>query len=157
MAAKPMQYIYTRPTLTSFTAMGLEGYSFGPLRQKDLNIYYIESETGHDTFMVSRKITRTYYILAGHGYFTIDNRRYDVCPSTLVEIPPKVEYSYSGKMTLIAFARPRWFRGNDRHTRWNPDVPSHGSTSLPGRESRLVRLLALLGKSRTKNSSKSSI
>jgi hypothetical protein len=143
-----MSYIYTLPTSTSFAVAGLQGYSFGPLRQNDLDVYYIESEMGHDTFMVSKKITRTYYILSGYGYFTIDNRRYDVCPGLLVEVPPKVEYSYSGKMTMIAFARPRWFSGNDTHTRWNPDVTCQSSASLPNRESRLTRLLVLLAKSR---------
>jgi SAM-dependent methyltransferase len=144
-----MPYTYTLPKSTSFTGTGLEGYSFGPLRQKDLDIYYIESEKGHDTFMVSRKITRTYYVLSGSGYFTIDDRRYDVCPGTLVEVPRKVEYSYSGKMTLIGFARPRWFSGNDRHTRWNPDVTCRDSACLPGRESWLTRLIrwTIAGKS----------
>ena len=52
--------------------------------------------------MVSRKITRIYYILSGNGYFTIADRQYDVSPGMLVEVPPKVEYCYSGKMTLIA-------------------------------------------------------
>ncbi|MGB8887746.1 MAG: hypothetical protein WCC87_13545 [Candidatus Korobacteraceae bacterium] len=149
-----MSYIYTVPQSTSFTATGLQGYSFGPLRQKDLDIYYIESEKGHDTFMVSKKITRTYYVLSGYGYFTIDSRRYDVCPGLLVEVPPKVEYSYSGKMTMIAFARPRWFSGNDTHTKWNPDVTSQSSTSLPSHESRFMRLLVRLGKSRLNSPAK---
>ena len=55
---KLMPYTYTLPKSTSFTGTGLEGYSFGPLRQKDVDIYYIKSEKGHDTFMVSKKITR---------------------------------------------------------------------------------------------------
>ena len=76
------------------------GYTFGPLEDKDLEIYYIDVEKGHDTFMVSKKITRTYYVICGSGYFTIDDRRYDVSPGMLVEVPPKVEYSYSGKMKL---------------------------------------------------------
>jgi SAM-dependent methyltransferase len=138
-----MPYIYTLPNSTSFTGIGLQGYSFGPLRQKDIDIYYIESERGHDTFMVSRKITRTYYILSGSGYFTIDGHRYDVCPGMLVEVPPKVEYSYSGRMTLIGFARPRWFSGNDTHTRWNPDVTRRVSSCLPLPESWLTRLIRL--------------
>jgi hypothetical protein len=143
-----MPYTYTLPKLTSFTGTGLHGYTFGPLRQRDLDVYYIESEQGHDTFMVSKKITRTYYVLAGHGYFTIDSQRYDVGPGLLVEVPPRVEYSYSGKMTLIAFARPRWFSRNDTHTRWNPDVTSQCSRSLPNSESRLTRLLVFLEKLR---------
>ena len=101
--------------------------------------------------MVSKTITRTYYVLSGNGYFTIDDSRYDVRPGMLAEVPPKVEYSYSGRMTLIAFARPRWFSGNDRHYSLEPDVvrrdlsgspaqslgghewPGSGSSENPGR------------------------
>jgi SAM-dependent methyltransferase/mannose-6-phosphate isomerase-like protein (cupin superfamily) len=117
-----MQYLYSLPTLTSFEGKGLFGYTFGPLKQRNLEVYYIEVEKGHDTFMVSKRITRTYYILRGNGHFTIGDRRYDVQPGVLVEVPPKIEYSYSGKMTLIALSIPRWFSGNDTHTKWNPDV-----------------------------------
>src|SRR5262249_4255460 len=119
---KTTGYVYTIPASASFDGKGLVGYNFPPLRQRDLEVYYINVQRGHDTFMISRKITRTYYILNGTGYFTIANLRYDVSPGMLVEVPPKVEYSYSGQMKLIALSRPRWFNGNDRHTRWNPDV-----------------------------------
>ena len=135
-----MPYVYTLPASISFAGLGMEGYAFGPLGQ-DLDIYYIKSEKGHDTFMVSTQISRIYYVLGGGGYFTIDNHRYDVGPGTLVEVPPKVEYSYSGKMELLGFAMPRWFRGNDTHTRWNPDVTCRDSRCLPGCESQLARLL----------------
>lgn len=117
-----MLYKYSLPTSASFTGKGLLGYSFGPLRQKDVDVYYIEVAKGHDTFMVSKKITRTYYVLGGCGYFTIEGRRYDVSPGMLVEVPPKAEYCYSGQMTLLAFCRPGWFSANDTHTKWNPDV-----------------------------------
>ena len=144
-----MHYIYSLPTSSSFDGMGLFGYTFGPLNQKDLEIYYIEVEKGHDTFMISKRITRTYYVLCGSGYFTIADRKYDVSPGMLVEVPPKVEYSYSGKMKLIAISIPRWFNGNDTHTKWNPDVVR---TDYPcavdggSRLSRLVRL-RIFGKS----------
>lgn len=72
--------------------------------------------------MLSKKIVRIYNVLFGSGYFTIGNRKYDVSPGRLVECPPKVEYSYSGKMKLLALSKPRWFSGNDTFTRWNPDV-----------------------------------
>ncbi len=116
-----MPYVHSLPTTVSFTGKGLLGYSFGPLKQ-DLDVYFIEVEKGHDVFMISKKITRTYYVLKGSGYFTIDNQRYDVQPGELVEVPPRVEYCYSGKMTLLAFARPGWFGGNDKFTKWNADV-----------------------------------
>ena len=117
-----MRYIHSLPPLQSFGGKGLFGYTFGPLQQKDLEIYYIEAEKGHDTFTISKRATRVYYVIDGSGYFTISDRRYDVSRGMLVEIPPKVEYSYSGKMKLIAISKPRPFEGNDRHTKWNPDV-----------------------------------
>lgn len=136
-----MPYIYSTPTTASFTGKGLVGYTFGPLKQKDLEIYYVEVEQGHDVFMVSKRITRTYYILCGEGHFVIDNRRYDVKPGMLVEVPPKVEYCYSGRMTLITLSRPRWFRSNDRFTRWNPDVVGQHSACAIDSESWLTRLV----------------
>ena len=104
-------------------------------------MYYIQVHKGHDTFIISRKITRLYYVLSGTGYFTIEDLRYDVGPGSLVEVPPKVEYCYSGAMTLIGISAPRWFSGNDISTRWNPDVVRGVSGSLvnDGWLTRLVR------------------
>jgi SAM-dependent methyltransferase len=139
-----MQYVYSLPASASFTDMGLSGYVFGPLNQKDLEIYYIEVEKGHDTFMISKKIVRIYYVLSGSGHFTIADRKYDVSPGMLVEVPPKVEYCYSGKMKLIAFSQPRWFKGNDTFTKWNPDVVVWGDfTRAAVGGSWLTRLLRL--------------
>jgi SAM-dependent methyltransferase len=144
-----MPYIYSLPTSASFTGKGLLGYTFGPLNHKDLEVYYVEVEKGHDVFMISKKITRIYYILSGSGYFTIGNHKYDVGPGRLVEIPPKVEYCYSGKMTLLAFSKPRWFSGNDRFTKWNPDVVGQDAPAIVTGGSWSTRLVrsSILGKS----------
>src|SRR6202050_1957253 len=117
-----MAYVYSLPTSASFTGKGLLGYTFGPLQRNGLEVYYVEVEKGHDVFMISKKITRIYYILEGSGHFTIGDDRYDIGPGMLVEVPPKIEYCYSGKMKLLAFSTPRWFGGNDTFTKWNPDV-----------------------------------
>lgn len=138
-----MPYIHSLPTSASFTGKGLLGYTFGPLKQKDIEIYYIEVEKGHDAFMVSKRITRTYYILSGTGYFTIGDRRYDVGPGMLVEVPPKIEYCYSGKMKLIALSKPRWFSSNDTFTKWNPDVVHGDFASTINDGSWLTRLVRL--------------
>ena len=137
-----MQYIYSLPAWPSFKDRGLSGYSFGPLKQ-DLDVYYVKVKMGHDTFMVSKRIARTYYILSGSGYFSIGGHRYDVEPGMLVEVPPRVEYSYSGEMILIIFARPRWFAGNDRFTKWNPDVVVAEPTCMPNNRSWPARLIQL--------------
>jgi SAM-dependent methyltransferase len=144
-----MRYIYSLPTSASFSTKGLLGYIFGPLNQKDLDVYYIEVEKGHDTFMVSKRIARTYYILSGTGYFTIDTQKYDVGPGMLVEVPPKVEYCYSGTMKLIAFSKPRWFSGNDVFTKWNPDVVQEDLPCDSDDKSWLARMvrLRIFGKS----------
>src|SRR5271165_4437111 len=144
-----MPYIYSLPTSASFTGKGLLGYTFGPLNHKDLEVYYVEVEKGHDTFMISKKITRTYYVLSGNGYFTIADEKYPLSPGMLVEVPPKVEYSYSGKMTLLGVSIPGWFVGNEKHTKRNPDVFGHDAPSGGEAESWWTRLIKvrILGKS----------
>jgi chemotaxis methyl-accepting protein methylase len=122
MRMKNSSYTYALPRKATFEGKGLQGYTFGPLRQKDVEVLYVESERGHDTFLISRKVSRTYYILDGNGYFTVDDERHHVSIGMLVEIPPGVEYSYSGKMTLLVFCKPLWSRGNDIFTKWNTDV-----------------------------------
>src|ERR1700722_13372934 len=92
LEVRGMSYIYSRPTSVSFTGKGLLGYTFGPLNQKEVEFYYIEVEKGHDTFMVRKRITRTYYVLSGTGHFTKENKPYPVREGVLVEVPPKVEF-----------------------------------------------------------------
>ena len=67
----------------------------------------------------------------------------------LVEVPPKVEYCYSGKMKLMAVSKPRWFRGNDTFTKWNPDVGPEDFTFAADDRSWLMRLVKvkIFGKS----------
>jgi chemotaxis methyl-accepting protein methylase/mannose-6-phosphate isomerase-like protein (cupin superfamily) len=117
-----MQYLYTLPTSVAFRGKGFFGYSFGPMQQRELEVLYIESEKGHDTFMVCKGVTRTYYVLAGSGYFTISGRQFDIGAGVLVEVPAGVEYSYSGRMRMLAFCKRRWFNRKDTWTRWNRDV-----------------------------------
>lgn len=143
-----MQYIHSLPDAPSFAGKGMTGYALGPL-DHDLEVHYIDVTKGHDTFQISKKVTRIYYVLSGSGYFTIADHRYDVVPGVLVDVPPRVEYSYSGNMQLVAFSEPRWFRGNDTATKWNPDVVGPGVPLTERRRSWVSRLMRfrLLGKS----------
>ena len=138
-----MRYTHSLPAAPSFDGKGLLGYTFGPLGLKDVDVYYVVVDGGHDTFMVSRKITRVYYVLEGSGYFTIDGCRYDVSSGMLVEAPPKVEYCYSGRMKLVVFASPAWSARNDTHTKWNRDAIGHESSAPLPNASRWSRLLGL--------------
>ena len=144
-----LTYMHKLPASASFTGKGFFGYTFGPLHNKNVEILYIESETGHDTFFISKKLTRFYYVLAGTGYFTMNGARYEVSPEMLIEVPPKVEYTYSGKMSMIALGTPGWIRGNETTTRRNPDVISRDMSLEEGTKSWLTRLVRfrVLGKS----------
>jgi SAM-dependent methyltransferase/mannose-6-phosphate isomerase-like protein (cupin superfamily) len=141
--------VHLLPACASFRGVGLKGFEFGDLEQKDLQICYVEVEAGHDTFMISRKIARLYYILTGSGSFTIADQCYKVNPGMLVEVPPRVEYSYSGRLGLLLISRPAWFMGNDVHTKWNPDVVTGNSAPTSGVRSWAERLVAwkVFGKS----------
>ena len=121
-----MPYVLTASSSPSFALKGLAGYEFHPLKDQNIAVHFLDVHKGHDTFMVSKALTRIYYIIEGTGVFTIDNQRYDVAPGLLVEVPPGVEYSYSGSMKILLVSHPRWFEGNERTTRKNPDVVSEG-------------------------------
>jgi hypothetical protein len=124
-----MRYVIELPPCPTFVSRGLKGFQFGPLMSPELDIYLLDVTRGHDTFLRSRKITRLYYVVAGHGYFTIEDARNDVEPGMLIEIPPNVEYSYSGSMRLLVIGHPRWFKGNEEVTKNNPDVAAGMSLS----------------------------
>jgi len=124
-----MSYILKIPSSPSFEEKGLRGFQFEPLRNQELDIHFVDVITGHDTFFISKKIIRIYYILEGKGHFIIENQKYEVEPGMLVEVPPNVEYSYSGTMKLLMIGNPRWFRGNEEVTKKNPDVFSGLSMS----------------------------
>ena len=116
-----MTYTFTTNKTPSYTQRGLKGYKF-PIKNKELEIYFVDVEKGHDTFIISRKITHIYYILEGEGYFIIEGKRCNVVPGMLVEVPPNVEYSFSGRMKMLLIMIPPWFKGNEIITKRNPDV-----------------------------------
>ena len=119
----PTTHILRLPTSPSYEGRGLRGFQFAPLQNQEVDVHVVDVRTGHDTFLVSKKISRLYYVLDGHGYFTIADRKYEVEPGVLVEVPPQLEYSYSGTMKLLLIGSPRWFAGNEEFTKRNPDVP----------------------------------
>jgi mannose-6-phosphate isomerase-like protein (cupin superfamily) len=121
-----MAYVLAASSTPSFVLMGLAGYEFQPLKDQDFAVHLVDVHKGHDTFMISKALTRIYYIIEGTGVFTIDNQKYDVAPGLVVEVPPGVEYSYSGSMKIFLVSHPRWFEGNERMTKMNPDVVSGG-------------------------------
>jgi hypothetical protein len=133
-----MSYVLRMPSQPAFSSEGLIGYQF-PLSKGEVDLYYLDVIWGHDTFVISKALTRTYYVLEGRGHFVIAGERHDVSPGIVVEVPPGVEYSYSGTMKLILVSYPLWFHGNERVTRPNPDVPRAPRGSLLKRLWRKVK------------------
>jgi mannose-6-phosphate isomerase-like protein (cupin superfamily) len=117
-----MPYILAASSSPSFSLKGMAGYEYQPLKDQDFAVHLLEVYKGHDTFQISKVLTRIYYIIEGSGAFTIDNQKYEVAPGLVVEVPPGVEYSYSGSMKMLLVSHPRWFQGNERMTKMNPDV-----------------------------------
>jgi len=135
-----MSYVLAASSSPAFTLKGLAGYEFQPLKDQDFAIHLVDVHKGHDTFMISQALTRIYYIIEGKGVFTIDNQNYDVEQGLVVEVPPGVEYSYSGSMKIFLVSHPRWFEGNERITKMNPEVVSEqGALGLVKKTLRRVR------------------
>jgi mannose-6-phosphate isomerase-like protein (cupin superfamily) len=114
-------YIRRKPKKPSFSQKGLDGYGF-PLSNKKMEVNFVNVREGHDNFIISKKITHIYYILRGKGFFNIKGKRYTVRPGMLIEVPPNVEYVYSGRMKLLLIMNPPWFKGNEIITKKNPFV-----------------------------------
>jgi mannose-6-phosphate isomerase-like protein (cupin superfamily) len=119
-----MSYVLAASSSPSFTLEGMAGYEFQGLKDDDFAVHLLDVHKGHDTFMVSKALTRIYYVIEGAGAFTINNQKYEVVSGLIVEVPPGVEYTYSGAMKILLVSHPRWFEGNERMTRINPDVLS---------------------------------
>lgn len=114
-------YIKTKSSTETFSQKGLDGFRF-PLSNKDVEIYYVDVKSGHDNFIISKKITHVYYILEGTGVFEINGQQIRVKLETLVEVPPNIEYTYSGAMKLLLIMNPPWYKGNETITKKNPSV-----------------------------------
>ena len=109
----------SKPT---FEQKGLKGYRY-PLSNDQFETYYVEVSQGHDNYAISRTCTHIYYIHEGCGEFEIDGELCPVsAPCAMVEVPPGVEYTFSGKMKLLLIMTPPWFAENEEITRPNPNV-----------------------------------
>jgi hypothetical protein len=119
-----MSYVFAASSSPSFSLEGLAGYEYQPLKDQDFAVHLLDVYKGHDTFMISKALTRIYYVIEGSGLFTIDNQNYEVAAGLVIEVPPGLEYSYSGSMKMLLVSHPRWFQGNEQMTRINPNVVS---------------------------------
>jgi mannose-6-phosphate isomerase-like protein (cupin superfamily) len=116
LKTNPIKKFSPKPT---YKQKGVAGYKFS-LKNKIIEVYFVNVLKGHDNYLISKKITHTYYILQGQGTFDINGKIYKVKTGNLIETEPKVEYTYSGKMKMLLIMTPPFFKGNDIKTRSNP-------------------------------------
>ena len=114
-------YICKLPNEPTFIQKGLVGYQF-ETKNPEVQVNVVNVEKGHDTYIVCKKCTHIYYIIEGEGFFDIEGTIYDVKPHMLIEVPPHVEYTYTGKMKFLLVMSPHWFEGNEEVLRDNPNV-----------------------------------
>lgn len=99
------KFIYQKPEKPSFSRNGFAGYNFA-VENKNLEIYFIDSRTGHGRKAISGSITHLYYILEGSGEFEIENKIYPVSQGEVVEVPPKHAFNYTGEMKALLIMEP---------------------------------------------------
>ena len=118
------KYIKELPSQPEFTQKGLNGFKF-KTENKDVEFYIVDVKTGHDNYIISKKCTHFYFILKGSGSFVINGETLPAKKDMLFEVPPEVEYTYSGSMKLMLVMTPPWFKENEIITKENPDVFSN--------------------------------
>lgn len=115
------KYLKLVPSEPTFKQVGLKGFRL-ELSNPNLEIYEVDIEKGHDNFIVSQKITHIYYVIDGSGSFCLNGKKFRVKIGNIIEVPPEVEYTYSGRMKLLLILTPPWFKGNEIITKPNPNV-----------------------------------
>lgn len=99
------KFVYQKPEEVSFSTDGADGFSF-PIKNKRIEIDFIDCKTGHGRKVVSDSLTHFYYILERSVEFEIDDKFYHVSSGDLIEIPPKHAFNYVGKMKALLIMEP---------------------------------------------------
>lgn len=114
-------YIRELPSEPTFIQKGFKGYRY-LIENTEVEINYIDVTQGHDNYEISNKCSHFYYVLEGEGIFEIGGEKYEAKPNMFIEIPPHVEFCYTGNMNLLLIMNPPWFEGDGEITRPNPNV-----------------------------------
>jgi mannose-6-phosphate isomerase-like protein (cupin superfamily) len=66
---------------------------------------YIEMNGRHGKLMY-KKSDRLYYVISGHGVFTIDGKPVEVKEGDVLMVPKDTPYDYEGEMELLLVDSP---------------------------------------------------
>lgn len=107
-----MEYVKKRPSEPTFSQKGMDGFSY-ELNNKNVSIDLEKSYIGHEKYCTNTKSTHIFYVVSGSGKFKINNDIFNVEEGDIIEIPPKTEFVYSGKMDLLLVMNPSYNPDND--------------------------------------------
>ena len=106
------EFIKQFPEKVSFKQDGLDGYNCN-LECKNVSITLEDVYKGHERYTMNTKSFHIYYVAKGSGTFKINNNFYDVKEGDIIEIPPKTEFIFKGKMKLLLIMNPPFDEEND--------------------------------------------
>ncbi len=104
-----MEHVFKLPKEYSFEKVGIKGKTFETQSLSDkVEFNIIETETGHETKIIEKECTFSYFILDGEGSFEIDDKIEKCEKGDLVLIPNNTPFIYKGKMKLLLVTVPAW-------------------------------------------------
>ena len=93
------------PENPSFEQEGLKGYNYDIICE-NMSLSMEDCFKGHDYYHTNVYSTKTYYIIDGSGTFKINEEIIEVEKGDVIEIPPKTEFVFAGKMKLLLIMVP---------------------------------------------------
>lgn len=114
-------FICDIPEQPKYSQRGLKGYKY-PIQNNSVELFNVDVWEGHDTYIISKECTHIYYIIEGKGIFDIESVNYNITSGMVIEVPPNIEYTYTGKFKALLIMNPPWFEGNEIILRENPLV-----------------------------------
>ena len=102
-------YVRKEPQAVSFEKVGIKGKIFPALDLiNSTNVVLIDTESGHETTIIEHKSDFIYYILAGSGYFLINDTKEICSQGDLVVVPLGTKFIYKGKLKMLLITTPPW-------------------------------------------------
>lgn len=103
-----MQYIFPGPSEYSFKDRnGHDGKSFGTNSEISGHLI-IECTDKLTVTYTQNEVEFNYYVIAGDGYFILNDDKQSVSTGDLIVIPPKTKYTFGGQLKMLLINTLEW-------------------------------------------------